>query len=65
MKPRQRLLLNLRKYHYERIKPDSDSIMVDNVSKVLIVLNKKLKTTNITPQHNYQTEFKTDIKPLF
>lgn len=43
MKPRQRLLLNLQKFHLKRIQPESDFIYTEKVSRVLIGLNKKIQ----------------------
>jgi hypothetical protein len=42
MKPRQRLLGNLLKFHMAKIDEHSDYWKTEKVSKVLLVINKKI-----------------------
>jgi hypothetical protein len=43
MKPRQRLLRNLQRYHLNRVTPETDTIKTECISKVLRVISMKIK----------------------
>jgi len=46
MKPRQRLLRNLVKFHLKKVNDNTDFVETEKVSKVLSVLSRKIMKRN-------------------